>query len=263
RPVVVDTTSANQFKITPAELERAVTNRSRLLVINSPSNPTGMAYSADELRSLGEVVRHHPQLAVVSDDMYEKILFDDREFVTFAQINPDLAERTITCNGLSKAWCMTGWRIGFCAGPRHLIAAMTKIQGQSTSNPNSIAQRAALAALTGRDDSLNKMVATYSTRRRWLVQALNAIEGITCLMPDGAFYTFPDISSWLGRSAPQYGVIADDVALCSWLLESAGVALVPGSAFGAPGFVRLSYAIEQERLEEAVTRITSALATLR
>ncbi len=262
-PVIVATSATDRFKLTPKQLEAAVTERSRLLVLNSPSNPTGMVYSAEELAALGEVVRRHPKLAVVSDDMYEKILFDDNAFATFAQVNPDLAERTITCNGVSKAWCMTGWRIGFCTGPRHLIQAMTKIQGQSTSNPNAIAQKAALAALTGPQDALEEMVATYSRRRRWLVDALNAIEGVHCLLPDGAFYVFPEVSGWIGKSTPQGETLADDVALCRWLLESAGVALVPGTAFGAVGFVRFSYAIEQERLEEAVRRIGEAVATLR
>ncbi|MDX8413760.1 MAG: pyridoxal phosphate-dependent aminotransferase [Mariprofundales bacterium] len=263
KPVIVSTTSATNFKITADQLAQAITPKSRLLVLNSPSNPTGMAYSSDELKALGAVVRKHPQLAVVSDDMYEKILFDDNVFATFAQANPDLADRTITGNGVSKAWCMTGWRIGFCAGPRHLIAAMTKIQGQSTSNPNAIAQKAALAALTGPQDALQEMVATYSTRRRWLVDALNAIDGAHCLLPDGAFYTFPEVAGWIGKTTPQGELLPDDVALCSWLLEAAGVALVPGTAFGAPGFVRFSYAIEQERLEEAVRRIANAVATLR
>jgi len=262
-PVTVATTAAANFKITPEQLAQAITPHSRLLVLNSPSNPTGMAYSADELKALGAVVRDHPQLAVVSDDMYEKILFDGKTFATFAAINPDLADRTVTCNGVSKAWCMTGWRIGFCAGPRHLIAAMTKIQGQSTSNPNAIAQKAALAALTGPQDALKEMVATYSTRRRWLVDALNAIDGVNCLLPDGAFYTFPEVAGWIGKVTPQGEQLPDDIALCSWLLEAAGVALVPGTAFGAAGFVRFSYAIEQQRLEEAVRRIADAVATLR
>jgi len=262
KPVIVTTTATDDFKITPSQLAQAITPRSRLLVLNSPSNPTGMAYSADELAALGAVVRQHPQLAVVSDDMYEKILFDDKTFATFAQVNPDLIDRTITCNGVSKAWCMTGWRIGFCVGPRHLIVAMTKIQGQSTSNPNAIAQQAALAALTGPQDALTEMVATYSARRRWLVDALNAIDGADCLMPDGAFYVFPAVGGWIGKTTPQGERLADDVALCSWLLEAAGVALVPGTAFGAPGFVRFSYAIEQARLEEAVRRIREAVTTL-
>ncbi|MDX8409209.1 MAG: pyridoxal phosphate-dependent aminotransferase [Mariprofundales bacterium] len=262
-PVIVATESAANFKLTAPQLEAAITDRSRLLILNSPSNPTGMAYSAAELAQLGEVVRRHPQLAVVSDDMYEKILFDDTPFATFAQVNPDLKARTITCNGVSKAWCMTGWRIGFCAGPRHLIAAMTKIQGQSTSNANAIAQKAALAAITGSQDALHEMVATYSNRRRWLVDAINAIDGAICALPDGAFYVFPAIGGWLGRTTPQGEILTDDVALCSWLLEAASVALVPGTAFGAPGHIRFSYAIAQERLEQAVARIANAVATLR
>ncbi|MDQ6950048.1 MAG: pyridoxal phosphate-dependent aminotransferase [Mariprofundales bacterium] len=263
KPIIVTTEAASNFKLTATQLEAAITDRTRLLVLNSPSNPTGMAYSADALARLGEVVRRYPQLAVVSDDMYEKIVFDNTPFATFAEINPDLKERTITCNGVSKAWCMTGWRIGFCAGPRHLIKAMAKIQGQSTSNPNAIAQKAALAALTGPQDALHEMVATYSARRRWLVDALNGIDGASCTLPDGAFYLFPAIGGWLNRVTPQGKKINDDVELCSWLLDAAGVALVPGTAFGAPGHVRFSYAIAQEKLEEAVRRIVAAVNTLK
>ena len=261
-PVTVTTTAETDFKLTAEQLQAAITNKTRLLIINSPSNPTGMAYSADDLAALGEVLRQYPHIAVATDDMYEKILFDGRTFATFAQVNPDLKERTITLNGVSKAYCMTGWRIGFCAGPPHLIKAMSKIQGQSTSNPNAIAQKAALAALTGPTDELKEMVRTYESRRTWLVDALNRIPGMNCITPDGAFYVFPSVAGWLGKTTPSGTLLEDDVAICEWLLEDAGVALVPGTAFGAPGFIRFSYAVSQDTLEDAVARIRKAAESL-
>ncbi|MDX8408400.1 MAG: pyridoxal phosphate-dependent aminotransferase, partial [Mariprofundaceae bacterium] len=193
RPVIVETTAEADFKLTAAQLEAAITPRTRLLFLNSPSNPTGMAYSHDDLAALGTVIRKHPNIIVATDDMYEKILFDGKRFATFAQVNPDLKDQTVTLNGVSKAYCMTGWRIGFCAGPRELIKAMSKIQGQSTSNANAIAQKAALAALTGPTDELEEMVATYESRRTWLVDAINAIPGMHSIVPDGAFYVFPSV----------------------------------------------------------------------
>ncbi len=257
-PVTVPCTAEAGFKLTAAQLEAAITPKTRLLFINSPSNPTGMAYSADDLAALGEVIRKHLHVAVATDDMYEKILFDGKKFATFAQINPDLKERTITLNGTSKAYCMTGWRIGFCAGPRHLIKAMGKIQSQSTSNPSSISQKAALAALQGPTDELNEMVRVYQARRTWLVAALNDIPGVDCITPDGAFYVFPSVSGWIGKTAPDGTVLKDDITICAWLLESAGVALVPGSEFGSPGQLRISYAVSQDTLEDAVNRIADA-----
>ena len=261
-PIIVDTDAASGFKLTPAQLSSAITPNTRLLFLNSPSNPTGMAYTAEELAALGEVVRRHADLAVASDDIYEKILFDGKAFATFAAVNPDLKERTVTLNGVSKAYCMTGWRIGYCAGPRHLIGAMSKVQSQSTSNPNSIAQKAALAALTGPTDDLEQMVRTYAERRSWLVDKLNAMPGVSCLLPDGAFYVFPSIAGWLGKRTPAGDILADDIAACAWLLEDAGVALVPGSEFGAPGHMRISYAVSQDTLAEAVERIAAAAITL-
>jgi len=261
-PVTVTTTAEGDFKLTAAQLEAAITDKTRLLILNSPSNPTGMAYSAADLKALGDVLAKYPDIAVATDDMYEKILFDGKSFATFAQVNPDLKDRTITLNGVSKAYCMTGWRIGYCAGPRHLIKAMSKIQGQSTSNPSSIAQKAALAALTGPTDELDEMVRTYESRRTWLVNRLNTIPGMSCLTPDGAFYVFPSIEAWLGKTTPSGIALSDDLAVCGWLLEDAGVALVPGTEFGAPGFMRISYAVSQETLEDAVNRIADATASL-
>jgi len=262
-PVIVPCLADADFKLTAAQLEAAITPKTKLLFINSPSNPTGMAYSADDLKALGEVVRKHPNIVVATDDMYEKIMFDGKQFATFAQANPDLMDRTVTLNGVSKAYCMTGWRIGFCAAPVDLIKAMSKIQGQSTSNPSSISQKAALAALQGSTDELDEMVRTYETRRTWLVKALNAIDGMDCITPDGAFYVFPTITDWLGKTTPQGITLTDDVVVCEWLLEAAGVALVPGTAFGSPGQIRFSYAVSQDTLEDAVNRVAQAAATLK
>ena len=261
-PVIVPTTAEADFKLTAEQLEEAISDKTRMLFLNSPSNPTGMAYSADDLKSLGDVVRKYPELIVATDDMYEKILFDGKSFATFAQVNPDLKDQTVTLNGVSKAYCMTGWRIGFCAGPSILIKAMSKIQGQSTSNANSIAQKAALAALTGPTNELDEMVSTYESRRTWLVDAINAISGMHSITPDGAFYIFPSVSDWIGKTTASGIKLTDDVVVCEWLLEETGVALVPGTAFGSPGFIRISYAVAQETLEEAVNRIANATATL-
>lgn len=261
-PVIVPCLAEADFKLTAAQLEAAITPKTKLLFLNSPSNPTGMAYSEDDLAALGEVLRKHPNVAVATDDMYEKIIFDGKKFVTFAQVNPDLKERTITLNGVSKAYCMTGWRIGFCAASLDLIKAMSKIQGQSTSNPSSIAQKAALAALQGPTDALDDMVETYSKRRTWLVNALNDMDGVDCLMPDGAFYVFPSVEGWLGKRTESGLVLKDDVMVCEWLLDAAGVALVPGSAFGSAGQVRFSYAVAQETLEDAVKRVAEAVKGL-
>jgi len=262
KPVTVETTAAAHFKLTAAQLEAAITPRTKMLFLNSPSNPTGMAYTHDDLAALGTVIRKHPNIIVATDDMYEKILFDGKTFATFAQVNPDLKEQTVTLNGVSKAYCMTGWRIGFCAGPRALIKAMSKIQGQSTSNPNAIAQKAALAALTGPTDELEEMVRTYEARRTWLVNAINAIPGMHSIVPDGAFYVFPSVTGWIGKTTASGKKLTDDLVICEWLLEEAGVALVPGTEFGAPGFVRFSYAVSQETLEDAVSRIAKAAASL-
>jgi len=261
-PVIVETTAENQFKITAEQLNQVLCHRCKVLFLNSPSNPTGMVYTAEELAAIGEVVRRHPNLIVATDDMYEKIIFDGKPFATFAEVNPDLKEQTVTFNGVSKAYCMTGWRIGLCAGPSLIIKAMAKIQGQSTSNPNSIAQKAALAALTGPTDALVEMVSTYEQRRGWLVKAINAIPGMHAIMPDGAFYVFPSVAGLIGKRTPAGLVIKDDVVLCEWLLEEAGVALVPGTEFGTPEHVRFSYAVAQQTLEDAVSRIAEAVHTL-
>jgi len=261
-PIMIECMADADFKLTAAQLEAAITPKTKMMFLNSPSNPTGMAYSADDLKALGAVIRKHPNIVVATDDMYEKIMFDGKTFATFAEVNPDLIDRTVTLNGVSKAYCMTGWRIGFCGAPVELIKAMSKIQGQSTSNPSSIAQKAALAALQGPTNELDEMVRTYETRRTWLVKALNNIDGMDCITPDGAFYVFPTITDWLGKTTPEGLTLTDDVVVCEWLLEAAGVALVPGTAFGSAGQIRFSYAVSQDTLEDAVNRVAKAAETL-
>lgn len=251
QPVIVETGIGERFKITPEKLEAAITSRTRLLVLNSPSNPTGMVYSRAELAALGEVLRAHPQVLVASDDMYEHIYWADEPFANIVNACPDLYSRTIVLNGVSKAYSMTGWRIGYAAGPQPLIAAMKKIQSQSTSNPASISQAAATAALNGGQECIQIMLEAFRARHDRVLELLNAIEGVTCLPSEGAFYAFPDMRELISRLPG----IDDDVQLAEYLIEEVGVALVPGSAFGSPGFVRLSFATSMENLEEAIGRI--------
>lgn len=260
RPVIVQTSAASDFKLAPEQLAAVVNSSTRLLVLNSPSNPTGMAYSEADFAALGEILKEHPRVTVMSDEMYEKILFDGKRFASFAAVNPHLKERTITVGGVSKAYCMTGWRIGYAAGPTHVIKAMDTVQSQSTSNPCSVSQYAALAALTGPQDDLDAMVSAYQRRRDWLVGRLNEIPGFDCLTPDGAFYVFPSVGKLL---ATQKGKgLNNDVDLCEWLLEEAGVALVPGTAFGASSYIRISYAVAQDTLVEACNRMDQAVRKL-
>jgi aspartate aminotransferase len=221
------------------------------VVINSPSNPSGMVYSRAELEALGEVLRRHPQVLIASDDMYEHILWADEPFCNIVNACPDLYERSIVLNGVSKAYSMTGWRIGYAAGPESLIKAMKKIQSQSTSNPTSISQVAAQAALQGDQGCIQEMLAAFKARHDHVLVGLNAIEGVACLPSQGAFYAFPDMRGLIERLEG----VADDVQLAEYLIEKAGVALVPGSAFGSPGYMRLSFATSMENLDEALRRI--------
>ncbi len=256
KPVIARAGQAQHFKLRPEQLERTLTDRTKLLVLNSPSNPTGVAYSREELAALGEVLRRFPQVFIATDDMYEHILFAGRPFVNILDACPDLYERTIVLNGVSKAYSMTGWRIGYAGGPRPIIAAMKKIQSQSTSNPTSISQAAAQAALEGDQSCVREMVAAFEQRHAYVVERLNAMPGVTCLPSDGTFYSFPDVSAAIAA----LDGVDDDVALAQRLLEQAGVALVPGSAFGAPGHLRLSFATSMENLERALDRIERFLA---
>lgn len=253
-PVILETRPEARFKITPEQLEAAITPRTRLFVINSPSNPTGIAYTRDELAALGAVLERHPDIVVATDDIYEHILWTGEPFVNIVNACPRLYDRTLVMNGVSKAYSMTGWRIGYAGGPAELIAAMKKIQSQSTSNPASISQAAAEAALTGDQDCVREMNAAFRQRHDWLVQALNRLPGVDCLEGDGTFYAFPDM-----RGAMHKLNIEDDAELATFLLEQAGVALVPGSAFGTPGCVRMSFAVDLDSLKEAVTRLEQVL----
>ncbi|HUR39654.1 MAG TPA: pyridoxal phosphate-dependent aminotransferase [Verrucomicrobiae bacterium] len=249
KPVFIPTTAATRFKITPEQLERAITPRTRLFWINSPSNPSGMAYTAAELKALGEVLRKHPQVLIATDDMYEKILWTAEPFSNLINVCPDLYDRTIVIHAVSKTYSMTGWRIGWACGPAKLIAAMTDIQSQSTSNPNSIAQVAAEAALNGDQACVGEMVAAFKKRHDKLVADLNTIPGVSCEPGDGTFYAFPDFSGLMNKLG-----CADDVALTDLLLQKARVAAVMGSAFGAPGYLRLSFATSDKVLDESVAR---------
>ncbi|MBP7952004.1 MAG: pyridoxal phosphate-dependent aminotransferase [Sphingorhabdus sp.] len=261
-PVIVSASAAQGYKMLPAQLEAAITPKTKWLIINSPSNPTGAAYSADELKALGEVLLRHPHVMVMTDDMYEHIWYAPTAFTTIAQVCPDLYDRTLTVSGASKAYAMTGWRIGYAGGPEWLIKAMAKLQSQSTSNPCSIAQYAALAALNGPQDFLLERNAKFKERRDLVVAMLNDAPGLNCPTPEGAFYVYPDASGLMGKVTPKGKTIATDEDLIDYFLEEAGVAAVHGGAFGlSPGF-RISYATSNEILKEACTRIQSACAAL-
>jgi len=254
-PVVIEAGVEQGFKITPEQLERAITKKTRLFVLNSPSNPTGAAYTRAELLQLGEVLRKHPQVLVATDDMYEHILWTPEPFVNILNTCPDLYEQTIVLNGVSKAYSMTGWRIGYAAGPAKLINAMKNVQSQSTSNPTSISQVAAQVALDGDQTFIGKMCKVFKERHDFVVRELNTIDGVRCIASHGTFYAFPHVQKLIER----LDGIRDDVQLGEYLIEHAGVALVPGSAFGAPGYVRISYATSMQNLEKAMERIQGAL----
>lgn len=259
-PVIVETGEAEDFKLSPDALEESITARTKLLVLNSPSNPTGSLYTHRELERLAEVILRH-DISVVSDEIYEKLIFDGKPFCSIAQVSEELKGKVFVVNGVSKTYAMTGWRIGYVAGAREVIAGMTKIQSQSTSNPNSIAQKAAIAALTGPQDSVGHMVQAFDERRKYLVGRLNAIPGIHCNMPVGAFYAFPNFGHYF-KTDPQGRDIKGSANLCEYLLTEARVALVPGIAFGADDFVRFSYATGLEAIKEGVDRIEEALKRL-
>ncbi len=253
KPVIVEAGIEQQFKIRPEQLEAAITPNTRMLVLNSPSNPTGVAYSRDELAVLGEVLKRHPQVLAVSDDMYEHILWNDEGFSNILNATPELEDRCMVLNGVSKAYSMTGWRIGYAAGPADIIQAMKKIQSQSTSNPASISQAAAVAALNGDQGCIADMLEAFHQRHDYVVRRLEAMPHMQVTPSDGTFYSFPSIQSFIDARAD----IEDDVAAANLLLDQGGVALVPGSAFGAPGYLRLSFATSMENLEKALDRIES------
>ncbi len=261
-PVIVPCSAENDFKLQPQDLRDAITSKTKWIIFNSPSNPTGRAYTYAELKPLTDVLMEFSSVHVISDDIYEHLVYDDFEFATPAQVQPKLYDRTLTVNGVSKAYAMTGWRIGYAGGPHELIKAMAKIQSQSTSNPCSIAQAAAVEALNGPQSFILSRNDAFKRRRDMVVKRLNLIEGLCCKIPQGAFYVFPDGRPLIGRKTPQGNLLENDLDIVAYLLEEALVAVVPGSAFGMEGFFRISYATSDEALTEALNRIETAIKML-
>ncbi len=262
-PVIVPCTQATGFKLKAADLEAAITPKTKWVLLNSPSNPSGAAYTYAELKAITEVLVRHPHVYILTDDMYEHLVYDDFKFCTPAQIEPSLYDRTLTMNGVSKAYCMTGWRIGYAGGPEALIKAMGELQGQSTSNPSSISQAAAVEALNGPQDFIAINNAEFKKRRNLVVSMLNQAQGLNCHTPEGAFYVYPSCAALIGATMPDGNVIASDADVATYLLESQGVAIVHGQAFGLAPHFRISYAASTGLLEEACTRIQKACAELR
>ena len=254
-PVIIETTQEQHFKISPTQLRAAITDKTRLIFINSPSNPSGVAYTLAELTALGDVLKDYPDIIIATDDMYEHILWKQGTFVNILNAHPEFYDRTVVMNGVSKAYSMTGWRIGYAAGPADLIEAMCTIQSQSTSNPTSISQVAAEAALTGDQSFIERMCTEFKQRHDYVVAELNSIDGIECLETDGTFYVFPNVEKLIAR----LDNIKDDLDFSEYLIEKAGVALVPGSAFGCPGHIRISIATSMKNLQGALERIKKAI----
>jgi len=261
-PVIVPCHQNNGFKLMAEDLEKAITPKTKWVILNSPSNPTGSAYSREDMQALTDVLKRHPHVWVMTDDMYEKLVYDGFEFCTPAQVEPSLYERTLTVNGVSKAYCMTGWRIGYAAGPVELIKAMAKVQSQSTSNPSSISQAAAVAALEGPHDFIASNNEVFKARRDLVVDTLNSCPGLSCHRPEGAFYVYPSCAGVIGKRTPEGKVIETDEDFVAYLLEAEGVAVVQGSAFGLAPYFRISYATSTEALEEACRRIRRACEAL-
>ena len=254
--VIVPTKQEQNFKISPQQLEKAITDKTRLIILNTPSNPTGKAYRKEELQALGEVLLKYPQVMIATDDIYEHIYWGDEEITNLGVLFPEMMDRMVFINGVSKAYAMTGWRIGYAAGPVDVITAMRKIQSQSTSNPCSISQAASVAALNGDQNCLEPMKKAFKERHDWLIAALNEIPGFSCIEGEGAFYAFPNVEEAMSK----INGINNDVEFSTWLLENAEVAVVPGIPFGAPGHVRLSFATSMENLKKAVDRIKKVLS---
>ena len=253
----------NDFKINADDLDKTISKNTKWLILNSPSNPSGSCYTKKELEDLANVLREHKSVNVMTDDIYEYIVYDDFKFFTLAQVAPDLKERILTVNGVSKSYCMTGWRIGYAAGRKDLIKAMIKIQGQSTSNPSSISQYAALAGINGDRGFLTPCLEAFDKRRKLVVNELNSIEGIECIMPKGAFYAYPNVQGLLGRITKNGKTLINDTDVTEWLLEDAKVAAVPGVAFGLEPFFRVSYETSYEILEEALNNIKDSVNSLK
>lgn len=261
-PVIVPGLESNDFKITPAQLEEAITPKSKWFVLNSPSNPTGAAYTRDELKALADVLLRHPQVYVFADDIYEHIIYDDFKFYSIAQVEPKLMDRTLTMNGVSKAYCMTGWRVGFAGGPKDLIKGINTVQSQNCSSTSTISQWAAVTALDGDKSFIAENVAVFKERRDLVVSMLNQATGITCATPPGAFYVYPSCAGCVGKKTPDGTVIETDEDFVKYLLESEGVAVVHGEAFGLSPYFRISYAAATDVLEDACSRIQRACASL-
>jgi aspartate aminotransferase len=261
-PVVVACPENNRFKLQPEALAAAITERTKWIILNSPSNPSGAAYSRAEMRAITDVLKAHPQVFVMTDDIYEHLVYDDFEFATAAQVEPALYDRTLTINGVSKAYCMTGWRIGFAGGPAELIKAMAKVQSQSTTNPSSISQAAAVEALNGPQDFIAQHNEVFKARRDLVVARLNECPGLSCQTPEGAFYVYPSCAGAIGKTTPDGKAIATDTDFVGYLLDAEGVAAVQGEAFGLSPYFRISYATSTEALEEACRRIKRACEAL-
>ena len=261
-PIIVEGKEKNNFKIQPEDIRDKISTKTKWIIINSPSNPTGSSYSAEELRDIGNLLLEYENIFVMSDDIYEKIIYDDFKFFSLAEVVPELKDRILTVNGVSKAYAMTGWRIGYAGGPKHLITAMSKLQSQSTSNPSSISQAAALAALEGPEEFLLERNEKFKTRRDMVVNMLNECNGLSCIKPSGAFYVYPSCSGIIGKSSKEGKLIENSIDFSAYLLKSVGVAVVPGSAFGADPFFRISYATSDSILEEACNRIKKACEQL-
>ncbi len=260
-PVPVRTSFEDNYRLTPEQLEVAITDKTRVLILCSPSNPTGSCYGKKDLERLANVLRKHPNISIISDEIYEYIVFDD-EHISLLNVAPDLKDRVALINGFSKGFAMTGWRLGYLAGPKELVKAVAKIQSQETSAPSSISQAAGLAAYSGTLDKVLEMRASFKERRNFMVEQLNSIEGVNCFSPGGAFYVFPDISSYLNSTTPLGKPVQSSTDLCLYLLDEAGLALVPGDAFGEPNGLRMSYAAAMDELVEAMNRFKHGLARL-
>jgi aspartate aminotransferase len=261
-PVIVPCGQNNLFKLQAEDLEAAITAKTKWVMLNSPSNPTGAAYSRAEMKALTDVLKRHPHVWVMTDDIYEHLVYDGFEFATPAEVEPELYDRTLTVNGVSKAYCMTGWRIGFAGGPAELIKAMSKVQSQSTSNPSSVSQAAAVEALTGPSDFIAEHNAAFKARRDLVVDALNTCVGLQCHRPEGAFYVYPSCAGTIGKKTPDGKTIESDGDFVTYLLDAEGVAAVQGEAFGLSPYFRISYATSTEALEEACKRIKRACEAL-
>ena len=263
KPVIVKCDASQDFKITPEQLENNITKNTKWLMLNSPSNPTGAVYSFNELKAISEVLLKHPEVLVMTDDIYEKIIYDDNKFFTIASVEPKLKNRTLTLNGVSKAYCMTGWRLGYCGGPRDIIAGMNKIQSQSTTSTSSISMAASVEALNGNQDFIEKHNIQFKKRRDMVVEKLNKIQGLSCAVPSGAFYIYPSCVGVIGKQTPKGNTINSDEDFMNYLLDSEGVAGVQGEAFGLSPYFRISYATDNKTLIDACERIERACSNLK